>query len=62
MRLSIKQPTRAAICTSFIWLGATSFPFRICVVGRTAPVKTPADLFTRELIVGSQAKLAWRSW
>jgi len=37
----------------FIWLGATSFPFRICVVGRTAPVKTPADLFTRELIVGS---------
>jgi tripartite-type tricarboxylate transporter receptor subunit TctC len=37
----------------FIWLGATSFPFRVCVVGRTAPVQTPDDLFTRELIVGS---------
>jgi tripartite-type tricarboxylate transporter receptor subunit TctC len=36
-----------------IWLGATSFPFRVCVAGRTAPVKTAADLFTRELIVGS---------
>ena len=37
----------------FNWLGATSFPFRICVVGPTAAVKTAADLFTRELIVGS---------
>lgn len=36
-----------------IWLGATSFPARVCVVGPTAPVKTPADLFTQELIVGS---------
>jgi tripartite-type tricarboxylate transporter receptor subunit TctC len=37
---------------SFNWLGATSFPFRVCVVGRNAPAKTPADLLTRELIVG----------
>jgi tripartite-type tricarboxylate transporter receptor subunit TctC len=38
-----------------IWLGATSFPARVCVVSSTAPVKTPADLFTHELIVGSNA-------
>jgi tripartite-type tricarboxylate transporter receptor subunit TctC len=37
----------------FVWLGATSFPGRVCVVGPTAPVKTLADLFTQELIVGS---------
>jgi tripartite-type tricarboxylate transporter receptor subunit TctC len=37
----------------FNWLGATSFPFRVCVVGRKAAVKTPADLLTSELIVGS---------
>lgn len=37
----------------FNWLGATSFPFRICVAGRAAAVKTAADLFTHELIVGS---------
>jgi tripartite-type tricarboxylate transporter receptor subunit TctC len=36
----------------FIWLGATSLPARVCVRWHTAPVKTPADLFTRELIVG----------
>jgi tripartite-type tricarboxylate transporter receptor subunit TctC len=36
----------------FNWLGATSFPGRVCTVWHTAPVKTPADLFTRELIVG----------
>jgi tripartite-type tricarboxylate transporter receptor subunit TctC len=36
----------------FVWLGATSLPARVCVRWHTAPVKTPADLFTRELIVG----------
>src|SRR5262245_1016471 len=36
----------------FNWLGATSFPGRICTVWHTAPVKAPADLFTQELIVG----------
>src|SRR5262249_54046970 len=33
----------------FIWLGATSLPARVCVRWHTAPVKTPADLFTKEL-------------
>jgi tripartite-type tricarboxylate transporter receptor subunit TctC len=34
------------------WLGATSFPGRICAVWHTLPVKTPTDLLTREVIVG----------
>jgi tripartite-type tricarboxylate transporter receptor subunit TctC len=37
----------------FLWLGATSFPGRICAVWHTLPIKTPADLLTRELIVGA---------
>jgi tripartite-type tricarboxylate transporter receptor subunit TctC len=37
----------------YIWLGATSFPGRICVASAASPVKTPADLFAHELIVGS---------
>jgi tripartite-type tricarboxylate transporter receptor subunit TctC len=37
----------------FHWLGATSFPGRICAAGTAARVKTLADLFTHELIVGS---------
>jgi len=36
-----------------IWLGGTSFPGRVCVVGDKAPVRTAADMFTQELIVGS---------
>jgi tripartite-type tricarboxylate transporter receptor subunit TctC len=36
----------------FNWLGATSLPARVCVRTATAPVRTPADLFTREFIVG----------
>src|SRR5713101_7282833 len=36
----------------FNWLGATSIPARVCVRSSTAPIKTPADLFTREFIVG----------
>jgi tripartite-type tricarboxylate transporter receptor subunit TctC len=35
----------------FNWLGATSLPSRVCVAWGTAPVRTPADLFTHELIV-----------
>jgi tripartite-type tricarboxylate transporter receptor subunit TctC len=35
-----------------IWLGATSFPGRICVASSASAVKTPDDLFTHELIVG----------
>jgi tripartite-type tricarboxylate transporter receptor subunit TctC len=33
------------------WLGATSLPSRVCVAYGTAPVKSPSDLFTHELIV-----------
>ena len=36
-----------------IWLGGTSFPGRVCVVGEKAPVKTAADVFSQEVIVGS---------
>jgi tripartite-type tricarboxylate transporter receptor subunit TctC len=35
------------------WLGATSRPSRVCARWYTAPVKTPADLFTQEFIVGA---------
>jgi tripartite-type tricarboxylate transporter receptor subunit TctC len=35
----------------FNWLGATSLPSRVCAAWGTAPVQTPADLFTHELIV-----------
>jgi tripartite-type tricarboxylate transporter receptor subunit TctC len=34
------------------WLGATSFPARVCTAWHTAPVQTTTDLFTRDLIVG----------
>jgi tripartite-type tricarboxylate transporter receptor subunit TctC len=37
----------------FVWLGATSHPARVCVRTSAAPVKTPADLFTHEFIVGA---------
>ncbi|HUD89635.1 MAG TPA: hypothetical protein VMR17_24520 [Xanthobacteraceae bacterium] len=37
----------------FNWLGATSRPARVCVRWFTAPVKSPADLFTEEFIVGA---------
>ena len=36
----------------FNWLGATSFPGRVCTVWHTAPVQTVDELFTKELIVG----------
>ena len=36
----------------FNWLGATSLPARVCVRWVTAPITTPADLFTQEFIVG----------
>src|SRR5437016_5637791 len=46
------QPNIEADPRRFQWLGATSFPGRICAAWVTAPVKTAADLFTHELIVG----------
>lgn len=36
-----------------IWLGGTSFPGRVCVVSDRAAVRTAADVFSTELIVGS---------
>src|SRR5215469_33515 len=47
------QPNLAADPRRFNWLGATSRPARVCVRWYTAPVKTPADLFTTEFIVGT---------
>jgi tripartite-type tricarboxylate transporter receptor subunit TctC len=46
------QPNIEADPRRFQWLGATSFPGRICTAWVTAPVKTAADIFTHELIVG----------
>jgi tripartite-type tricarboxylate transporter receptor subunit TctC len=48
----IGQPNITADPRRFIWLGATSFPGRICIAAATAPIKSTADLFERELIVG----------
>jgi tripartite-type tricarboxylate transporter receptor subunit TctC len=47
------QPNLELDPRRFIWLGATSRPARVCVRWFTAPVRTPADLFTREFIVGA---------
>jgi tripartite-type tricarboxylate transporter receptor subunit TctC len=46
-------PNLVADPRRFNWLGATSRPGRVCVRWFTAPVKTPADLFTQEFIVGA---------
>jgi len=50
---ALGQPNIEADPRRFIWLGATSFPGRICVAAASAAVKNAADLFTRELLVGS---------
>jgi len=47
------QPNVEVDPHKFIWLGATSVPARVCVRWFNAPVKTPADLFTQEFIVGA---------
>ena len=47
------QPNLDVDPRRFNWLGATSRPARVCVRWYTAPVKTPADLFTQEFIVGA---------
>ena len=47
------QPNIEVDPRRFNWLGATSHPARVCVRWYTAPVKTPADLFTHEFIVGA---------
>jgi tripartite-type tricarboxylate transporter receptor subunit TctC len=47
------QPNLQVDPRRFVWLGATSRPGRVCVRWYTAPVKTAADLFTQEFIVGA---------
>ncbi|MDB5509092.1 MAG: tripartite tricarboxylate transporter family receptor [Hyphomicrobiales bacterium] len=47
------HPNLVADPKKLIWIGGTSFPGRVCVAGRNAPTKDAADLFTKELIVGS---------
>src|SRR5262245_62061449 len=46
------QPHIQADPRQFQWLGATSFPGRVCTAAAGAAVKAAADLFTTELIVG----------
>ncbi len=48
----MKLPNIEADPRTFIWLGATSFPGRVCVARTDAPVKTAADLFKTELVTG----------
>lgn len=49
------NPNLLADPREFIWLGATSFPGRLCVVGEKAPVKTMTDIFATEVVMGSVA-------
>jgi tripartite-type tricarboxylate transporter receptor subunit TctC len=49
----MKLPNIEADPRKFIWLGATSFPGRVCVASAAAPVKTAADLFNTDLLTGA---------
>jgi tripartite-type tricarboxylate transporter receptor subunit TctC len=46
------QPNIEVDPRRLLWLGATSFPARICTAAASTAVKTPADMLTHELIVG----------
>jgi tripartite-type tricarboxylate transporter receptor subunit TctC len=46
------QPNIEADPRLFQWLGATSFPARICTAAASTAVKIPADMLRHELIVG----------
>jgi tripartite-type tricarboxylate transporter receptor subunit TctC len=48
----MKLPNIEADPRKFNWLGATSFPGRVCVASNDAPVKTAADLFKTDLLTG----------
>ncbi len=48
----MKLPNIEADPRKFIWLGATSFPGRVCVRSDSAPVKTAAEVFQTELLIG----------
>jgi tripartite-type tricarboxylate transporter receptor subunit TctC len=47
----IGQKNLEADPRKFGWIGGSSLPSRICAVSGQSPVKSPRDLFTRELIV-----------
>jgi tripartite-type tricarboxylate transporter receptor subunit TctC len=49
----MKLPNIEADPRQFIWLGATSFPGRVCVASSDAPVKTAAELFNTDLLTGA---------
>jgi len=49
----MKLPNIEADPRKFIWLGATSFPGRVCVASADAPVKTAADVFKTDLLTGA---------
>jgi tripartite-type tricarboxylate transporter receptor subunit TctC len=49
----MKLPNIEADPRKFIWLGATSFPGRVCVASTDAPVKTAADVFKTDLLTGA---------
>jgi tripartite-type tricarboxylate transporter receptor subunit TctC len=49
----MKLPNIEADPRQFIWLGATSFPGRVCVTSNDAPVKTAAELFNTDLLTGA---------
>jgi tripartite-type tricarboxylate transporter receptor subunit TctC len=49
----LANPSLTADPKKFIWLGGTSFPGRVCVVGKSSPAQNVADIFTKQTIVGS---------
>src|SRR4029079_6237175 len=49
----MKLPNIEADPRKFIWLGATSFPGRVCVAAGSAPVKTAAEGFNTDLLPGA---------
>ena len=48
----VKNPGVKYDALKFAWIGSPELTNRVCVAMDTAPVKTAADLFRRELIVG----------
>lgn len=50
---AMKLPNIEADPRQYNWLGATSFPGRVCAAAINAPVKSIADIFERDLITGS---------
>jgi tripartite-type tricarboxylate transporter receptor subunit TctC len=49
----MKLPNIEADPRQFIWLGATSFPGRVCVAATDASVKTAGQLFSTDLLTGA---------